>query len=94
MDNNKSGLGFFCLFYKIMRAFTENELINISEMMKDKEAWGIENYFYAKDDLEKRRDYIYPVITELAKKNILLKDISEDLFDEYMIIITLLDRYK
>lgn len=77
-----------------MRAFTDDELLNIGKIVL-KETIINDNgqsYSFALGELRQRKRYLYPLITELAKKGISLKDICEDLYDEYLIIISILEK--
>jgi len=76
-----------------MRAYTDDELELVGNIITGKELSrdNTGSYEFHKRQLMLRRDYLYPLVTELAKNRISLKDVCEDLYDEYMIIISLLE---
>ena len=77
-----------------MIAFTDEELVNIGAIVLKENIINDDkqSYIFAVNELRRRKDYLYPLVVELAKKVISLKDIDGDLYDEYLIIISLLDR--
>ena len=65
-----------------MREIKEKEMENLKTIINCKDEYSNEVYQKAINTLNERSDYLYPLITELAKKNISLKSISPDLYYE------------
>lgn len=74
-----------------MRQITQSEMENLKTVVNCKDDYSKEQYQIAVSTLKKRREYLYPLITELAKLNIRLKDINSDLYYEYLNITIILE---
>lgn len=74
-----------------MIAITDKELVNYKTIVNCRYEYTNEQYKHCISKLQDRQKYLYPLITELAKKGISLKDICIDLYYEYLNICVLIE---